>query len=548
VTLLEKAEGSDGAHLAVAAALARGDLVGAEAALGELRAAPPDSASPVRFASAVAEGLLRLVAGRHDDAARVAEDALTAAAAEGIRAYDAWLYCTVAAAKLCRADSAGARGALSRLDGSIVPLRRGDRACVHYLRAWIAAIDGDLADAHREARTAVAVAIETGIPWFECLARIEVVQMQSDGADRRGAEAQLRTAAAIAERLRSAWLSYAVGLATAGAHRIAGVRQATLDALRASLQLGRENGFRAPLGWPPQALGELCATALGAGIEPELARALVRDGKLAPAALPLRVRRWPWPFRIVTLGGFRCLRTDAVVELSGKGPGRPMELLKVLVALGRHEVRADQLADALWPNAEADYAYKSFAATLHRLRRALDEDDVLVLRDGRLSLNRTLVWIDTWALEQLCDDFDAALRGADACRDEGLRDGFLAEALELYRGPFLPDESEQPSYIACREHVRARLLRFLGRIARGFEEAGSPERAADCWLRFIEADEICEPLHRQLILCLKRSGATGEAAAAYERLRTILAARLKTMPSPELQGLYASLGVAGTAR
>jgi DNA-binding SARP family transcriptional activator len=423
-----------------------------------------------------------------------------------------------------------------------MPLRRGDRACIHYLHAWRAAIDGEVADAYREARTALAVAIETAIPWFECLARLAVARLQSDEADRRGVEAHLRMATAIAERLESPWLSYAVGLATANVLRGAGDTAAALAPLRTSLALAREHGFRAPLGWPPQALAALCALALDADIEPELARALVRAGNLAPATPPLRVRGWPWPFRFVMLGGFRCLRGDSVVELSGKGPGRPMELLKVLVALGGHDVRAYQLADALWPNAEADYAYKSFTATLHRLRRALDADDVLVLRDGRLSLNRALVWIDTWTLEQLFDDFEATLHGADACRDEALRRAFVAEALELYRGPFLPDEAEQPAYIARREHLRGRLLRFLAQVARGWEEGGQPERAADCWRRFIELDEVSEPLHRQLILCHTRSGAIGEATAAYERLRTVLAARLKTMPSAELQALYASLG------
>ena len=223
----------------------------------------------------------------------------------------------------------------------------------------------------------------------------------------------------------------------------------------------------------------------------------------------------------MTFGGFQLLRDDATVEFSGKGPGRPMELLKVLVALGRHNVRADQLADALWPHMEADYAHKSFTATLHRLRRMLDDDEALVLRDGRLSLNKALVWVDTWALEQLFDDFDAALRAAGpAAAADPCSRRFAEEALALYRGPFLPDESEQPAYIACREQIRARLLRFLARLARGWEEAGSPETAADGYLRCIEADELCEPLYRQLMLCCQRSGKPGEAIAAYERLRT----------------------------
>jgi two-component SAPR family response regulator len=171
----------------------------------------------------------------------------------------------------------------------------------------------------------------------------------------------------------------------------------------------------------------------------------------------------------------------------------------------------------------------------------LDDDDAVVLRDGRLSLNKALVWIDTWAMEQLFDDFDATLRAAGRGATGDVLNDFVEQALLLYRGPFLPDESEQPAYIACREQIRARLLRFLAHLGRGWEEAGSPALAADGYLRCIDVDELCEPLYRQLMLCFQRGGDPGEAIATYERLRTVLSMRMKTMPSPETQALYASL-------
>jgi ATP/maltotriose-dependent transcriptional regulator MalT/DNA-binding SARP family transcriptional activator len=521
------------------AALARGDLTAANATLSSLRR----DTAPVRvtLASAVAEGLLHLVGGAYGEAASTAQNALAAGRLEGLHAHDHWLLVIVVTAELCAGDRSEARTALQRLEGEGARLRRGDRACLHYLRAWLATLDGDIADAHREVKMALAVAIETGIPWFECLARIALAQAQSASADRRGVEAQLRGGQAIAERLRSPWLRYAVELAASDAARIAGDKRAMLDGIRTAFRQGQDHGFCQPPGWQPAALADLCVVALNEDVEPDFARALVRKGRLAPTAPPLRVSRWPWPFRILTFGGFQCLRGGSLLELSAKGPGRPMELLKVLVAFGSHNVRADQLADALWPNIEADYAYKSFTATLHRLRRMLEDDHALVLRDGRLTLNRELVWVDTWAFEQLFDDFDTGLRTAGAGIDEARQRRFAEDALALYRGPFLPDESEQPSYIACRERVRAKLLRFLARVVRGWEEGGAPEIATEFYLRFIEVDELCEPLYRQLMLCFQRAGIPQEARAAYERLRTLLAARLKTMPSPETQALYGSL-------
>ena len=525
--------------------LVRGDLANADATLEELRAGATDRTSNEVLALALADGLRHLIGGDAAGALRVGQTGLALAGSEGLHAYDGWLRVIAAIASIYGGDRAEARNELQRLEAEGPRLRRGDRACIHYLRGWLAALDGEVVTAHREARMALAVAVETGIPWLECLARLALVDLQVIGADRRGGEAQLRDAGALATRLHCPWLDFNTALRAAWVARQARSEPAMLEALRTGFRLGREHGFLQATHWRPQDMAELCVVALEADVEPEFARALVRAGTLAPRAPPLGVERWPWPFRIVTCGGFQLLRDEAIVEFSGKGPGRPMELLKVLVALGRHNVRVDQLADALWPHMEADYAHKSFTATLHRLRRLLDDDEAVVLRDGRLSLNKARVWVDTWALEPLFEELDAALRAAGPATARSVLAGFAEKVFALYRGPFLPDESEQPAYIACREQVRARLLRFLARLARGWEEAGSPETAADGYLRCIESDELCEPFYRQLMLCCQRTGRPGEAIAAYERLRAVLSTRMKAMPTPETQALYASLRSTG---
>jgi DNA-binding SARP family transcriptional activator len=276
------------------------------------------------------------------------------------------------------------------------------------------------------------------------------------------------------------------------------------------------------------------------GIEPEYVRTLVRAWKLPPPPSALRVKEWPRPFQVSTLGGFTLLHESKPVEFSSKGPGRPMELLKVLIALGGQNVRSDQLADALWPRVDADYAHKSFTTTLHRLRRIFDNDDALTLRETRLSLEPKLVWVDTWALEQLLTELEGALREPRA-RSEPVLRALSDEALALYRGPFLPDESEQPSFIACREQIRGKLLRCLTRVARWWEDNGMPEAAIDCYLRCIDADGLCEAFYRNLMLCYQRRGERAEALATYERLRTVLSTRLKVMPSPETQAVYTTL-------
>jgi DNA-binding SARP family transcriptional activator len=520
------------------AAMARGDLAAARATLEGLdaKALPPQR----RMAVVLLRGLQALIAGEHAVAAEAAGAGLAAAESEGLRGWHAWLRMLAAAAALVAGERDAARLALQAV-GAAERLRRGDRALLHYLHGWLAQLEGDDAAARREAKTALALAVESGTPWVECIARTALAQSLAGEADRRGREAQLRAAADLAERARSDLLRFYAGLAMAAAALEGGEEGAALEALRSAFALGREHGLQHAPWWRAPALAELCAQALRHGIEADYARALVRARRLVPRVPPLRLANWPWPFRVRALGRFELLREATPVEFSGKGPGRPMELLKVLLANGGQEVRADQIADALWPHVDADYAHKSFTATLHRLRRLLGEDDAVLLRDGRLSLNPALVWVDAWALEQACGALEDAMRApASAAGDAGLA-ALADQAFALYRGPFLPDESEQPSYIACREQLRLRLLRCLARLARRWEDAGRHEAAAECYLRLIESDPLFEAPYRNLMLSYQRAGDVVEARASYERLKTLLAARLKAAPSPETQAVYAAL-------
>jgi ATP/maltotriose-dependent transcriptional regulator MalT/DNA-binding SARP family transcriptional activator len=513
--------------------LARGDLVAAGAALEGL-AAEGRRPTPDSIAISVACALQQLLAGSHEKARATARAALDQGAGAGVHGFDGWLHAIAAAAALGAGDLDAARAELQALEARGAELRRGERALVHYLRGWLAQADGDATGAGREAKAAAALAAETGIPWLECLARTAWAPLLAEGGDRRGAEAQLRAAEPLAS---GALLQFALQVARASL--VAEDEAALAGPLGAAFRLGRENGFQHLPWWRARQMADLCAAALRLDIEPEYARSLVRARRLLPQALPLQISEWPWAYRISTLGRFQLLRGDAPVEFAGKGPGRPMELLKVLIALGGQNVRADHIADALWPHVDADYAHKSFTATLHRLRRLLDEEDALYLRETRLGLNPALAWVDLWALEQAMAELDEALRAGREPGEEikARVDGVLA----LYSGPFLPDESEQPSYIACREQIRARLLRCLARAARRWEEAGQPDLAADCYQRAIEADDLFEGLYRNLMLCYQRSGNLIEARATYERLRTVLATKLKSAPSAETQAVLERL-------
>ena len=86
---------------------------------------------------------------------------------------------------------------------------------------------------------------------------------------------------------------------------------------------------------------------------------------------PIDVKEWPWSTRVFTMGGLNIENSNNERLEDGKGQGRPLLLLKVLIALGAHNVNAKKIAEILWPHVDSDYGNKSLTINLHRLRKIL---------------------------------------------------------------------------------------------------------------------------------------------------------------------------------
>ena len=76
---------------------------------------------------------------------------------------------------------------------------------------------------------------------------------------------------------------------------------------------------------------------------------------------------------------------------------------------------------------------RSGCLTLHRLRRLLGEEKVLLVREGRLIVNNRLCWIDAWAFERLVKSSNEALLQAKPKLSAGQCVTLGKQILKLYR-------------------------------------------------------------------------------------------------------------------
>ena len=282
-------------------------------------------------------------------------------------------------------------------------------------------------------------------------------------------------------------------------------------------------------------LAELAAFALEQGVAPTFVCELIRRRRLrAPSAA---IAQWPWPLRIHTLGRFALVVNGQPLAFDGKLPKKPLALLKALLALGAHEVPEHRLADALWPDADADAAHDAFNVALHRLRKLLPRgSEVVRLQDGRISLDASLCWIDWRAFEALVAGADHA---AAATGDATL--AALHRALALYEGHFLADDLDEAWSLPARERLRSKFNRVVIACGRALSAAGRDAEALDCYRRGLETDDLAEEFYQGVMRCALGLQRPAEGLAAYHRLERMLARLFGIAPSSASQALRQSL-------
>jgi DNA-binding SARP family transcriptional activator len=209
-----------------------------------------------------------------------------------------------------------------------------------------------------------------------------------------------------------------------------------------------------------------------------------------------------------TLGTFQVLVNGKNISLKRKPPYRLLSLLKVLIANGGCAVSQSAMSDALWPDLDGDHACDAQQIALHRLRTLLGSREALLVTHGSVSLNVQFVRVDAFFLESLCRD---AFAGGNQQR--------ARVALELYRGPFLPDEIDSPWTTRMRDCLRAKFVNIIATAAAELESNKDYIGAAALYEQAIAIDDLENLLHHGLVRSLRRIGPRPRAVSRKTRVQ-----------------------------
>lgn len=513
----------------------------AEAAIQSLHAllARPGIPLVMRATLYNVETMYYSLTGNFDECMAVVDKGIALAETTGVRLWrDRTLIFGISGA-LGVGNIAKADELAGQLDQRALARRSFDSCMFRYFSGWKAMLEKDPLTAYQEVRASLRIAREIGLPFFEILCGLSLGQVLCACGDSRKARRTLKEIRGIGLRIQNRLLEYMSFLAFAQITLEVGRPRSGRNALRYALGVGREKGFAHTFWWQPEEMARLCTFALEEDIETDYVCGLIKRRGLIPAKPPLHLDTWPWRFRVYTLGRFDVTRDDDDKLLSGRSPGRPIEVLKVAIAMGGHDVSVDRITDALWPNIDRDYAHRSFNTALHRLRKMLGEDAAITLSNNQLTLSTRYFWIDTWALDHALDELRIALRGLP---DAQTRVPELAErVLDLYRGGFLPADEDHGWAVSACEQLRHKFVRFIHDIGHWWEEQNQLDKALELYFRGLEADELAEGIYRRLMLCFRENGRCAEAIDTYNRCCKALESQLDVPPSRETQDLYEAL-------
>jgi DNA-binding SARP family transcriptional activator len=505
------------------------------------REAAFDGAAPMaRITHALAEAIYTSIA---DADARACHQAvhrgLELAEKSGIHVWDGQLLGQGAWSALMEGDADSGGHYLERMNTLLNPERRLEYSMYHHLRGWYALLNRDLPLAMEHTMEALRLGRETGVIMVQALNHQTLALIFLTTGRHEDAYAHLEQALKSGRGKRSGLLRFFRHLIHARALFVSGRNKRALDELRQGLEIGRWNGYWTTPWWHAPTMAQLCMKALDAGIETEYVRELIRRRHLIPDRAALEIRDWPWPVRISTLGGFALQIDGKPYEPTGKAQQKPLDLLKYVVGQRGRNVHQDTLVDALWPDTDGDKARQALSTTLHRLRKVLGHDDALHLRQGRLSLDKRLCWLDIREMEYLFDEMDSAISEGRAGRKKA-RD-ISQKIYACYRGDFMAGEPNVRWFLSCRERLRSRLLRQLGRLGRYWEEMAEWKSASDVYLRALEVDNLIEEFYQRLMTCYWKDGRRAEALAVYRRCRDTLRTGLEIDPSEETERLHARI-------
>lgn len=247
--------------------------------------------------------------------------------------------------------------------------------------------------------------------------------------------------------------------------------------------------------------------------------------------------------RIYTLGRFMVCRGD--VRLSSDY-GRSRKLWELFMYLITHREKPhspEAILETLWPDQEYADPSKAIKGIVHRLRQKLDSEiengsnSTITNSHGCYSWNQdSTCWHDAEEFETLCREARAKA-GSDpeaACQH-------YRQALDLYRGEYLPESPYSDWLLPIRYHYRRLFIDSVLRYMELLKKQKSYNLMIEECEKFIALERFEEEFHLRYIEALLAVKKIAQARSHYEHVSSMFYQEFGAKPSAAMRSLYGAI-------
>ena len=319
----------------------------------------------------------------------------------------------------------------------------------------------------------------------------------------------------------------------AKAYCLVGDERRAIAALRWAIALGNQIGAHQFIVVEGQYAEQVLA--LGIAEQIDSCRTILEDMQrlknfgLEDRSGSLRTQSKPTAYlEIYTLGRGEIVRDGHKISTSEWGTATAKELFFYVLLHG--PLDRDVIGVDLWPELSVKKMSNRFHIALHRVRKALGTD-IVVVRNGQYHLGDVDYWLDVDEFESLVE------RSRLLPPHDWQAETLWRRAESLYQGDFLPDV-ENLWCVDKRIALREMYVETLMGIARCHEIRREYEEAVVWHRKALGVDEFREDIHRHIMDCYAKVGRRADALAQYDICREALRRDLGVEPGVKTKALY----------
>ncbi|MFI3313809.1 MAG: BTAD domain-containing putative transcriptional regulator [Eubacteriales bacterium] len=239
------------------------------------------------------------------------------------------------------------------------------------------------------------------------------------------------------------------------------------------------------------------------------------------------------------LGEFSLSYGDKVILDQHSRSGKVWSLLEYLVTFREKEVSQTEIIELLWSDDdEISDPSNTLKTLLHRVRALLGQLDKDVLPKTITYRRGAYRWVPTVPCTIDVEEFDHLCQFAATSQDNQEALPILLQAIELYKGDFLPGASMESWVIPINAYYRNQYMKIVYRVLQILNTQGQFDKMLPICQKAVTVDPYDEGLHTILIKTLLATGSQRAALQHYKYVTDLFFTQFGVSPSDDLTALY----------